>query len=56
MARGTSGQLVNIADRLLRIFSYLVPPIRNIFPGGAGDPYFPTKLIGLIRYGVYDII
>ena len=53
--RGTFCQLVNIANRFLRIFSNLETSIRFIFPGGAGYPYLPTRLIALcetdsIRY------
>ena len=42
--RGTFCQLVNIANRFLRIFSNLETLIRFIFPGGAGYPYLPTQL------------
>ena len=45
--RGTFCQLVNIANRFLRIFSNLETLIRFIFPGGAGYPYLPTQLIGI---------
>ena len=44
MVRGTFCQLVNIANRFLRIFSNLETSIRFIFPGGAGYPYLPTRL------------
>ena len=44
MVRGTFYQLVNIANRFLRIFSNLETSIRFIFPGGAGYPYLPTRL------------
>ena len=44
IVRGTFCQLVNIANRFLRIFSYLETLIRFIFPGGAGYPYLPTQL------------
>ena len=43
--RGTFCQLVNIANRFLRIFSNLETLIRFIFPGGAGYPYLPTQLL-----------
>ena len=43
--RGTFCQLVNIANRFLRIFANLETLIRFIFPGGAGYPYLPTQLI-----------
>ena len=43
--RGTFCQLVNIANRFLRIFSNLETLIRFIFPGGAGYPYLPTQLV-----------
>ena len=42
--RGTFCQLVNIANRFLRIFSNMEASIRFIFPGGAGYPYLPTRL------------
>ena len=42
--RGTFCQLVNIANRFLRIFSNIEASIRFIFPGGAGYPYLPTRL------------
>ena len=45
IVRGTFCQLVNIANRFLRIFSNLETLIRFIFPGGAGYPYLPTQLI-----------
>jgi hypothetical protein len=44
MARGTSGQFVNIAIRFLRIFVSIETSIRNIFLGGARYPYAPTQL------------
>ena len=44
MVRGTFCQLVNIANRFLRIFSNLETSIRFKFPGGAGYPYLPTRL------------
>ena len=44
---GTFCQLVNIANRFLRIFSNIEASIRFIFPGGAGYPYLPTRLYGL---------
>ena len=44
IVRGTFCQLVNIANRFLRIFSNLETLIRFIFPGGAGYPYLPTQL------------
>ena len=44
IVRGTFCQLVNIANRFLRIFSHLETLIRFIFPGGAGYPYLPTQL------------
>ena len=44
MVRGTFCQLVNIANRFLRIFSNLETSNRFIFPGGAGYPYLPTQL------------
>ena len=40
-------QLVNIANRFICIFSNLETSIRFIFPGGAGYPYLPTRLITL---------
>ena len=43
--RGTFCELVNIANRFLRIFSNLETLIRFIYPGGAGYPYLPTQLI-----------
>ena len=45
IVRGTFCQLVNIANRFLRIFSNLETLIRFIFPGGAGYPYLTTQLI-----------
>jgi len=53
MARGTSGRLVNIAGRFLHIFSDLETLIRNIFPGGARNPYSPTELKVLELYTVF---
>ena len=44
IVRGTFCQLVNIANRVLRIFFHLETSIRFIFPGGAGYPYLPTQL------------
>ena len=52
MVRGTFCQLVNIANRFLRIFSNLETSIRFIFPGGAGHPYLPTRLIAIKNGGV----
>ena len=46
IVHGTFCQLVNIANRFLRIFSNLETLIRFIFPGGAGYPYLPTQLNG----------
>ena len=43
--RGTFCQLVNIANRFLRIFSNIEASIRFIFPGGAEYPYLPTRLV-----------
>ena len=48
IVRGTFCQLVNIANRFLRIFSNLETSIRFIFPGGAGYPYLPTRLITVL--------
>ena len=45
--RGTFCQLVNIANRFLRIFFNIEASIIFIFPGGAGYPYLPTRLIGI---------
>ena len=53
MARGTFSQLVNIANRFLRIFINLKTSIRFIFPGGAGYPYLPTRLY--CAYCDYDV-
>ena len=50
IVRGTFCQLVNIANRFLRIFSNLETLIRFIFPGGAGYPYRPTQLYGMMHY------
>ena len=53
IVRGTFCQLVNMANRFLRIFSNLETLIRFIFPGGAGYPYLPTQLLlifGLIGF------
>ena len=53
IVRGTFCQLVNIANRFLRIFSNLETLIRFIFPGGAGYPYLPTQLdAGLVLSNV----
>ena len=49
IVRGTFCQLVNIANRFLRIFSNLETLIRFIFPGGAGYPYLPTQLSSMVR-------
>ena len=51
--RGTFCQLVNIANRFLRIFSNLETLVRFIFPGGAGYPYLPTQLIRISSYYTY---
>ena len=45
---GQFASLLNIANRFLRIFSNLETLIRFIFPGGAGYPYLPTQLYGLL--------
>ena len=44
IVRGTFCQLVNIANRFLRILSNLETSIRFIFLGGAEHPYLPTKI------------
>ena len=50
IVRGTFCQLVNIANRFLRIFSNLETSIRFIFPGGTGYPYLPTRLDTMTWY------
>ena len=55
IVRGTFCQLVNIANRFLRIFSNLETSIRFIFPGGAGYPYLPTRLIGKPLVGRFNV-
>ena len=55
IVRGTFCQLVNIANRFLRIFSNLETLIRFIFPGGAGYPYLPTQLISILYKFQIDI-
>ena len=40
MVLGTFFQLVNIANRFLRVFSKLHTPIRSIFPRVHGNPIF----------------
>ena len=52
---GTFFRLVNIVNRFLRIFSNLETSIRFIFPGGAGYPYLPTRLV-VHTYVIYDEI
>ena len=57
--RGTFFQLVNIANRFLRIFSNIEASIRFIFPGGAGYPYLPTRLtpeLNKFRYVWFGVL
>ena len=54
--RGTFCQLVNIANRFLRIFSNLETLIIFIFPGGAGYPYLPTQLQGMQTLGYMSVV
>ena len=46
MVCGTFFVLGNIDNHFLHIFYNLKTLIRSIFPGGAGGPHLPTRLLG----------